>query len=154
MSHSEKKIGREEISFYYDEMVRSNLVELEIETPNGKLVLKRSRKEDENSYRGLPPLRRKTDFLPLQEKNGSIPVSGYVVSSPITGVFYRSPSPQSPAFVKEGESLDAGSTLCIVEAMKVMNEIKAEKRCRIVKILAENGKPVNSGQALFHAELL
>jgi biotin carboxyl carrier protein len=54
--------------------------------------------------------------------------------------------------VKEGDVVDAGQTLCIVEAMKVMNEIKAEAPCKIVEILAENGRPVNAGQALFHIE--
>ncbi len=72
--------------------------------------------------------------------------------SPLAGVFYRTPSPTSPPFVKEGDIVDAGQTLCIVEAMKVMNEIKAEKRCCIVKIVAENSRPVTAGQALFHVE--
>ncbi|OGS17634.1 MAG: acetyl-CoA carboxylase, biotin carboxyl carrier protein [Elusimicrobia bacterium RIFOXYA2_FULL_40_6] len=77
------------------------------------------------------------------------PVYSQTIKSPLNGVFYRAPSPTSPTYVKEGDMVDPGATLCIVEAMKVMNEIKAEKRSKIVKILVENGKPVNSGQDLF-----
>ncbi len=73
-------------------------------------------------------------------------------ATPLAGVFYRASSPTSASFVKEGDSLDAGQTLCIVEAMKVMNEIKAESRCRILKIVAENGRVLSAGQALFQFE--
>lgn len=79
-------------------------------------------------------------------------VSGETIQSPIMGMFYRAPSPSSPAFVKEGDVVDAGKTICIVEAMKVMNEIKAENRVKIVKILVENGKAISSGQDLFIIE--
>lgn len=74
------------------------------------------------------------------------------IASPLAGVFYRASSPTSAPFAKEGDVVDSGVTLCIVEAMKVMNEIKSENRCRIVKILAENGRPVTAGQALFATE--
>jgi len=74
------------------------------------------------------------------------------ITTPLAGVFYRTPSPTSPPFVKEGDTVEVGQTLCIVEAMKVMNEIKADKRCRIAKIVAENSRPVAAGQALFHVE--
>jgi acetyl-CoA carboxylase biotin carboxyl carrier protein len=74
------------------------------------------------------------------------------IASPLAGVFYRASSPTSPPFVKEGDIAEAGQTLCIVEAMKVMNEIKAESRSRILKILAENARPVSAGQALFQVE--
>ncbi len=74
------------------------------------------------------------------------------IPTPLAGVFYRASSPTSAPFVKEGDTVDAGQTLCIVEAMKVMNEIKAETRCRIIKIIAENGRPVTAGQPLFQFE--
>ena len=67
-------------------------------------------------------------------------------------MFYRSPSPTSPMFVKEGDVVETGKTLCIVEAMKVMNEIKATERAKIVKVLVENGEPINSQQDLFVIE--
>jgi acetyl-CoA carboxylase biotin carboxyl carrier protein len=74
------------------------------------------------------------------------------IVTPLAGLFYRASSPTSVPFVREGDVVDVGQTLCIVEAMKVMNEIKAESACRIVKILAENGRPVTAGQVLFHIE--
>ncbi len=86
---------------------------------------------------------------PPDVKDASAPPS---IDAPLAGVFYRASSPTSAPFVKEGDVVDPGQTLCIVEAMKVMNEIKAETRCKIVKIPAENGRPVTAGQALFHIE--
>jgi acetyl-CoA carboxylase biotin carboxyl carrier protein len=74
------------------------------------------------------------------------------ITAPLAGVFYRASSPTSVPFVREGEVVDTGQTLCIVEAMKVMNEIKAEASCKIIKIIAENGRPVTAGQVLFHIE--
>lgn len=77
---------------------------------------------------------------------------GESIDSPLPGVFYRAPSPDSPPFVDEGQAVQAGQTLCIVEAMKLMNEIPAERSCKILKILVKNGEPVEEGQALFLIE--
>lgn len=74
---------------------------------------------------------------------------GETIDSPMVGTFYTAPSPESPAFVKLGDSVDADTTVCIVEAMKVMNEIKAEKKGKIVSILVDNGEAVEFGQPLF-----
>jgi acetyl-CoA carboxylase biotin carboxyl carrier protein len=71
------------------------------------------------------------------------------VTSPFVGTFYRSPSPDAPHFVEVGSSIREGQALCIVEAMKLMNEIEADCAGTIVEILAENGKPVEFGQKLF-----
>ena len=71
------------------------------------------------------------------------------VTSPIVGTFYRSPSPDADPYVEEGESVKKGQVLCIVEAMKLMNEIESEVDGRLVKILVENTKSVEYGQALF-----
>ncbi|UPT72591.1 MAG: acetyl-CoA carboxylase [Elusimicrobiota bacterium] len=70
------------------------------------------------------------------------------MKSPMMGIFYRAPSPSSPPFCKDGEQVKAGQVICMIEAMKVFNEIKAEYPCTIVKCLVENGKPVKSGQDL------
>ena len=142
------EIGIESISFYYEEMVRSNLMELEVETPGGKIVLKRLSKE--NPSKAQFPLKRRTDFVDILPEPP--PSSFKTIASPIMGVFYRASSPQSPPLVKEGDAVEQGATLCIVEAMKVMNEIKAESRCKIVKILVENSKPVTKDQPLFHVD--
>ncbi|HEX4048991.1 MAG TPA: acetyl-CoA carboxylase biotin carboxyl carrier protein [Elusimicrobiota bacterium] len=74
--------------------------------------------------------------------------AGTAVKSPMMGIFYRAPTPSSPPFCKEGDVIRPGQVICMIEAMKVFNEIKAEFPCTIVKCLVENGKPVKSGQDL------
>jgi acetyl-CoA carboxylase biotin carboxyl carrier protein len=73
----------------------------------------------------------------------------HVVKSPIVGTFYESPSPGSPPFVKVGDKVETGQVLCIVEAMKLMNEIESDVTGEIVKKLVNNGQPVEYGQDLF-----
>jgi len=73
----------------------------------------------------------------------------HVVKSPIVGTYYESPSPGSPPFVKEGDSISVGQVLCIIEAMKLMNEIESDVAGELVKRLATNGQPVEYGQGLF-----
>ncbi|HVJ05531.1 MAG TPA: acetyl-CoA carboxylase biotin carboxyl carrier protein [Candidatus Saccharimonadales bacterium] len=72
-----------------------------------------------------------------------------VIKSPIVGTFYEAASPGAPAFVKEGDTVAVGQVLCIVEAMKLMNEIESEAAGQIVKVLVSNGQPVEYGQPLF-----
>ena len=73
----------------------------------------------------------------------------HIVKSPIVGTFFESPSPGAPAFVKIGDQVEDGQVLCIVEAMKLMNEIEADAAGEIVKRLVANGQPVEYGQPLF-----
>ena len=73
----------------------------------------------------------------------------HIVRSPIVGTFYESPSPGSPPFVKVGDSLEVGQVLCIVEAMKLMNEIECDVSGELVKKLVANGQPIEYGQELF-----
>ena len=74
---------------------------------------------------------------------------GKEITSPMVGTFYRAASPESPAFIDVGQEVNEDTVVCIIEAMKVMNEIKAEVKGVIVEVVAENGKPVQFGQALF-----
>jgi acetyl-CoA carboxylase biotin carboxyl carrier protein len=74
------------------------------------------------------------------------------ITSPMVGTYYGSPSPDAQAYVKVGTDVEEDTVVCIIEAMKVMNEIKAEARGTIVEIVAENGKPVQFGQALFRIQ--
>jgi len=76
------------------------------------------------------------------------------VTSPIVGTFYRAPSPEAQSFVQEGDLVEKGQVLCIVEAMKLMNEIEAECAGKILSALVENGSPVEYGQVLFLIEPL
>ena len=74
---------------------------------------------------------------------------GEVFKSPMLGTFYSAPSPDAESFVKLGDRVNADTTLCIVEAMKVMNEIKAEREFEVLEALVKNGEPVEFGQPLF-----
>ena len=74
------------------------------------------------------------------------------IKSPMVGTFYRSPSPEAPSYVEIGQTVNKGDALCIVEAMKLMNEIEAEFRGKIVSILVENAQPVEFGEPLFEIE--
>ena len=76
-------------------------------------------------------------------------IEGHVVKSPMVGTFYRSPSPESKSFVDVGSSVNVGDTLCIIEAMKLLNEIESDHAGVIKAILVENGQPVEYGEPLF-----
>ena len=79
-------------------------------------------------------------------------LSGHVVRSPMVGTFYRSPSPGAKSFVEEGQSVKVGDTLCIIEAMKLLNQIEADKSGIVKSVLVENGQPVEYNQPLFVIE--
>lgn len=89
---------------------------------------------------------------PAAEAPAAEPDQDKLITSPIVGTFYRSNTPGADAFVKVGSKIEADQTVCIIEAMKVMNEIKAEKSGVIKEILVENGEPVEFGQPLFVLE--
>jgi acetyl-CoA carboxylase biotin carboxyl carrier protein len=75
-----------------------------------------------------------------------------VIKSPMVGTFYRAPAPDAPPFVEVGQDLDIGQVVCIIEAMKLMNEIKSEVAGRIAEVLVDNGAPIEFGQPLFVVE--
>lgn len=77
----------------------------------------------------------------------------HVVESPMVGTFYRAPAPEAPSFVEVGDTVRVGQTLCILEAMKLMNELQSEVSGTVRKVLAENGAPVEYGQPLFEIEI-
>ena len=88
----------------------------------------------------------------VAEPAAAAAVSGTPVTSPMVGTFYRSPSPGAAPFVKVGDKIEAGQTLCIIEAMKLLNEIEAETSGIVKEICVENGNPVEFGQTLFIIE--
>ena len=100
---------------------------------------------------GQPPARIPAPEVPelVPEVEAAADDNTVTVNSPIVGTFYRAPAPDEPAFVEEGDEFDEETVLCIVEAMKVMNEIKAELKGKIIELLVENGQPVEFGQPLF-----
>ena len=89
---------------------------------------------------------------PVDTASGETEVSGHKVTSPMVGSFYRAPTPGAAAFVDVGQKVNIGDTLCIIEAMKLLNQIEADKAGTIKAILVENGEPVEYGQALFIIE--
>jgi len=93
---------------------------------------------------GTPPAAPAAAPLPEKPEEGL-----HMVHSPIVGTYYESPSPGSPPFVKPGDIVEAGQILCIVEAMKLMNEIEADVGGEVVRMLVKNGQPIEYGQELF-----
>ena len=91
---------------------------------------------------------------PVAVEAVSAPKSGDFISSPMVGTFYSSPSPESPAFVEVGNTVKKGQTLCILEAMKIMNEVEAEFDCKILEILVKDGSPVEYDMPIFVVEKL
>ncbi len=86
---------------------------------------------------------------PAEAAGADDEVEGHVVKSPMVGTFYRAPSPGSAPFVEEGKKVEVGDTLCIIEAMKMLNQIESDKAGVVKAILVENGQPVEFGQPLF-----
>jgi len=84
----------------------------------------------------------------VAEAEKEITIDGHVVNSPMVGTFYRAPSPSTPVFTEVGKSVEIGDTLCIIEAMKMFNQIEADKSGIVKAILVENGEPVEFGQPL------
>ncbi|MCW1876882.1 acetyl-CoA carboxylase biotin carboxyl carrier protein [Erwinia sp. INIA-01] len=85
---------------------------------------------------------------PAMEAPAAAEISGHIVRSPMVGTFYRTPSPDAKAFIEIGQKVNAGDTLCIVEAMKMMNQIEADKSGVVKAILAESGQPVEFDEPL------
>jgi acetyl-CoA carboxylase biotin carboxyl carrier protein len=76
-------------------------------------------------------------------------LEGHIIRSPMVGTFYRAPSPGAKPFVEEGQTVSSGETLCIIEAMKILNQIESDKSGKVVEILVENGQPVEYNEPLF-----
>jgi len=87
-----------------------------------------------------------------QVENTEDEIKGHILKSPMVGTFYHSPSPDAKPFVDVGQAVNAGDTLCIIEAMKILNQIEADKSGIVTKILVDNAQPVEYGQPLFVIE--
>lgn len=96
-----------------------------------------------------PQMSVPSDVIASESKPVTEKIDGHAVNSPMVGTFYRSPSPDAKAFVDVGSKVTKGDTLCIIEAMKLLNEIEADATGTIKKILVENGQPVEYGETLF-----
>lgn len=136
-----------------DLLRRNNLTELELEREGVRIRVRHESavRSVTASVQDSVPVVPQTNVhhqassgVPAEDTSGMM-----TITSPIVGTFYRSPSPDADPYVEEGDFVKRGQVLCIVEAMKLMNEIECETDGRIVKILAESTKPVEYGQALF-----
>lgn len=125
---------------------QTDIAELSLESAGVKVAIKKNSGRQTEFAKELPP------SIPV-EKNENAPGLISVVA-PVVGTFYRAPAPDAPPFVQPGDVVQKGQTLCLIEAMKLMNEIKAEATGEIVEILVENGEPVEYGQPLFYLKPL
>ena len=145
-------------------VTETDITEFEMESEQEKIVIKRGHSEVV-TYAAAPTYAAAAPVAAAPAPVAPAPVAapvavaatsdkGEVIISPIVGTFYSSPSPESDPYVKVGSVVEKGQTLCIVEAMKLMNEIEAEFKCKVVEILGENAKPVEYGAPLFRVERL
>ncbi|NCG08014.1 MAG: acetyl-CoA carboxylase biotin carboxyl carrier protein [Verrucomicrobia bacterium] len=135
-----------------DLMKRSELSEFELEEEGFKLRLSRKNGETATQILQAAPAAAPAPAPAAAAPENAAPaeeVGVSLVKSPMVGTFYRSPSPDSPAFVDVGAKISDDSVVCIIEAMKVMNEIQAETKGTIIEILVENGDSIEFGQPLF-----
>jgi acetyl-CoA carboxylase biotin carboxyl carrier protein len=130
----------------------SGIVELEISEGEERVRITRTVAPTQQLYAPAPQpvaVAVPVAVAPAAEPAKPAVVEGHVVKSPMVGTFYRSASPGSKAFVDVGQNVNSGETLCIIEAMKLLNEIEADQSGVVKAILVENGQPVEFGQPLF-----
>jgi acetyl-CoA carboxylase biotin carboxyl carrier protein len=127
----------------------SGIAELEISEGEERVRITRTAASTQQSSPPAPQPAIAAAPAPAVEPAKPAVTEGHVVKSPMVGTFYRSASPGSKAFVDVGQTINSGDTLCIIEAMKLLNEIEADKGGVIKAILVENGQPVEFGQPLF-----
>lgn len=139
-------------------MNENSLVELEIEKEGMRVRLKKTGAGIENLNTPIVIEREKltTPGQPkeLPDLTEKIASKTLEIKAPMVGTFYRSSSPETPPYVEVGQNIEAGQVVCIIEAMKLMNEIKSEIKGRLLEILVENAEPVEFGQPLFIIEPL
>ena len=140
-----------------DLVSESNVSELEITEAEGKVRIVKSGGAVVQQYVAAPmqaPVAPAPVAAPVAElpSPAAAAPTGHVVKSPMVGTFYRSSSPGAKPFVDVGTEVKEGDTICIIEAMKILNEIEADKSGKVTRILAENGQAVEYGQPLFVIE--
>jgi acetyl-CoA carboxylase biotin carboxyl carrier protein len=161
MNKDESGMNQKQIFELMEKFEDSRLTELNIESEGFTITLK-----SESAPMAVPM----TSYAPAVAAVPNAPQTGVpvqsaepdivvptqpdteIITSPIVGTFYRSPAPDAPAYVDEGSKVVAGDSICIIEAMKIMNKLEADFSCEIVKILAESGQMVEYGAPLFEVK--
>ena len=150
-----KNIDLELIEKLAENMNEHSLNEISLEMGEQKLVLKKEKKAVE-IVAAAAPQRAVLAAKPVEkaEKKEKVSegVSGNIITSPMVGTFYRSPAPGAEVFVQEGQNISAGDPVCIIEAMKMMNEVSSQFSGKVVRILVEDGAIVQKGDKLFIIE--
>ncbi len=143
-----------DIKAIYKFLKETDIVEFELEGQDGRVRLKRGcLTVKESPAEALQVSQKASMETKKEEPVETIAENIKVVTSPMVGTFYRSPSPEAPPFLEIGSLAKSGQTLCIIEAMKLMNEVECEFNGKVVSILVENGQPVEYGEPLFHIEV-
>ena len=142
-----------ELQRLIDVMVDKDVVEVEFEEKGTRWRVRRKEPQSvayaAQPTMALPPAGAHAQPLPAAPAAPPLEPQGEVFKSPMLGTFYRAASPEAEPFTKPGDKVHADTTLCIIEAMKVMNEIKAEREFQVLEVLVQNGDPVEFGQPLF-----
>jgi acetyl-CoA carboxylase biotin carboxyl carrier protein len=154
-------MNQKELKELIEFIIEKGIAEFELERGDVKVKIKRASEPaavvvPETRYVAMPPT---SPVVPVASSDPKVSVVAaeparpeenlHIVRSPIVGTFYEAPSPGAPPFVKVGDKVEAGQVLCIVEAMKLMNEIESDVAGELVKILVTNGQPIEYGQELF-----
>lgn len=155
-------MNQKELKELIEFLIEKDIAEFELERGDVKVKIKRAgehtvvHSQAEPRYYAVPPApapvagSAPATAPPKAEEAAPPPEEGlHTVKSPIVGTFYEAPSPGAPPFVKPGDMVELGQVLCIVEAMKLLNEIESDVAGEIVKKLANNGQPIEYGQELF-----
>lgn len=138
-------------------MNENGLTEIELEKDGLKIRLRKGREgmiEGGAAEKGTEKTMPETIVRQIkpEEAAAAAKSKNLEIKSPMVGTFYKSPSPDAPPFIKAGDNVDVGQVVCIIEAMKLMNEIKSEIKGKIAAVLVENADPVEFGQTLFLVE--
>ncbi len=131
-------------------MKENDVLSLEMEEEGKKVKLSRTGANQPPLIQQISPPVQGTPPQPVPKKDTTPQDKGLIeIKAPMVGTFYRAPAPNADPYVETGKRINTGDVLCIIEAMKLMNEIKAEIKGEIAEILAENGEPIEYGQTLF-----
>jgi acetyl-CoA carboxylase biotin carboxyl carrier protein len=148
-------VDLKDIKAIIDLMKKNSITEFELERQDSKIRLKRGLnggapavQYDEPVIAGTAPILSAATVLPVVAAQ-PVATGEIDIKSPMIGTFYRAPSPEAGNYIEIGTEVNAETVVCIIEAMKVMNEIKSEVKGIVTQVLVENGKPVEFGQPLF-----
>jgi len=141
-------------------MNENGLLELEIEKDDMRIRLKKTTTGIDYSNAPITiesqraPLSSSSEMSLEPAKEKSLNANSVEIKTPMVGTFYRAPSPESPPYVEVGQVIEPGQVICVIEAMKLMNEIKSEIKGKILEVLVDNTEPVEYGQSIFLIEPL